>query len=329
MLRRALRSGRCEIRTESLAVELTLDATGRRATGVRYLDLGGGPGAGDPPVRQVRADRVVLAGGAFETPRFLLRAGVGNGSGLVGRNLMFHFQTIVVGGFARRLWGASRGRAVTHLHDDHIVGDAAQRAAAREAGLPWLRGGIVEHGSSAGPIAEALIHGPGAHHAGAMRDSSLRERLWVFTMQGEDVAQPTNRIDLDPQVRDAWGLPAGRVTYRPHRHELATFAHVAPLLEAVLVEAGAEWTIASSSPPVGEHDRDSPLGPAPASRHIMGTARMGSDPSSSVVGPECRLWDVENVAVCDSSVFPTSTGYGPTLTLAALAARTATLLAAG
>ena len=68
-----------------------------------------------------------------------------------------------------------------------------------------------------------------------MRDSSLRDRLWVFTMQGEDLAQPSNRIDLDPTVRDAWGFPAGRVTYaaappragrlRPRR---------APILEAVL-----------------------------------------------------------------------------------------------
>jgi choline dehydrogenase-like flavoprotein len=53
---------------------------------------------------------------------------------------------------------------------------------------------------------------------------------------------------------------------------------------------------------------------------------MGSSPEDSVVDPECRLWDCENVVVCDSSVFCTSTGYGPTLTLVALAARTARLL---
>ena len=327
LLRRALGTGRCRIVPEALAVAITRDATGRRATGVRYLDLSAGPDAGDPPVVELRSAYVVLAGGAFETPRLLLRDGIGNSSGMVGRNLMYHFQTLTVGAFPQRVWGASRGRAVTHLHDDHIVGDDAQRAAARAAGLPWLRGGIVEHGGAAGPVQEALIYGPGAHHDASMRDSSLRERLWVFTMQGEALARPENRVDLDPAVRDAWGGPAGRVTWSPHRHELATSAHVGPILEAVLRDAGAEWTVTSPSPPIGDDAGMSPLGLAPASRHVIGTARMGNDPATSVVDPWSRLWDVDNVVVCDSSVFPTSTGYGPTLTLVALAARAATALA--
>lgn len=326
MLRRALRTGRCRVVPDAYAVDITLDASRRRATGVRYLDLSVPPDhAGRAPMRELRARHVVLAGGAFETPRLLLRTGIGNSSGLVGRNLMFHFQTLVAGALPERVWGASRGRAVTHLHDDHIVGDVSSAVAARDAGLPWLRGGIVEHGGAAGPIQEALIYGPGAHHAQAMRDSSLRERLWVFTMQGEDLAQPTNRVDLDPSVTDRWGYPAGRVTYRPHRHELATSAHVAPILEAVLRDAGAEWTAVTTSPPIDAHGT-TPLGLAPASYHIMGTARMGADPATSVVDPTGRLWDVSNLLVADSSVFATSTGYGPTLTLAALAARAATLL---
>ena len=69
-----------------------------------------------------------------------------------------------------------------------------------------------------------------------------------------------------------------------------------------------------------------PLGIAPASYHIMGTCRMGADPTTSVVDPEGRFWDVENMLCADSSVFPTSAGYNPTLTIAALASRTAHLL---
>jgi choline dehydrogenase-like flavoprotein len=124
-------------------------------------------------------------------------------------------------------------------------------------------------------------------------------------------------------------LPAGRVTYSPHRHELAASAYAAPLHEAVLLDAGAELAFSATSPPQGDldlHATSSPLGIAPASRHVMGTARMGSDPSTSVVSPEQRLWDVDNVLVCDSSVFVTASGYNPTLTLAALAHRAATLL---
>ena len=100
--------------------------------------------------------------------------------------------------------------------------------------------------------------------------------------------------------------------------------------EAILLDAGAEVAFTSTSPPQGDlgaHAAANPLGIAPASRHVMGTARMGIDPATSVVTPEQRLWDLDNVVVCDSSVFVTSTGYNPTLTLAALSHRAATLLA--
>jgi len=321
MLARALATGRCDLRPESHVTDVLLDASGRRTTGVRYLDADGG-------AHEVRAGHVVLAAGAFETPRLLLLCGVGNSSGLVGRNLMYHFQTFTVGGFPFSLHG-DRGRSVTHLHDDFCAPGEADHAAGRAAGLPWIRGGIVEHGAAAHPIQEALNYPTGALHNTCMRGSSLRDRLWVFTMQGEDLAQPANGIDLDPSVRDVWGRPAGRVTYAPHRHELVASAHWAPLLERVMVEAGAEWSVSSTSPPVADDGAvvEHPLGMAPASRHVMGICRMGTDPATSVVGPEGRFHDVENLLCADSSVFVTSTGYGPTLTLAALAHRTASLLA--
>ena len=121
-------------------------------------------------------------------------------------------------------------------------------------------------------------------------------------------------------MRDAWGLPAGRVTYRPHRHELVLSEHVAPIHEAILRDAGAEWVITTTSPPVAAPTSGPPAATRPASYHIMGTCRMGTDPATSVVGPEGRLWDVDNVLVADSSVFPTSAGYNPTLTLVSVAA---------
>lgn len=326
-LQRALRTGRCELRPDAYVTGVVVDAAGRQATGVRYLDLTGYP---DPPVREVGARRaVVLAAGAFETPRLLLRSGLGGD--LVGRYLMYHFQTFTVGVFPEPT-GGERGRSVTHLHDDLMIDGADLRAAAREAGLPWLRGGVTEHGAGPGPVEEAGTYPPGEGHLRSMADSSLRRRLWAFTVQGEDLPQATNRVDLDPAVRDVWGFPAGRVTYSPHRHELAASAYAAPLHEAVLVDAGAVVAFSATSPPQGDldlHAELSPLGIAPASRHVMGTARMGADPARSVVSPEQRLWDVDNVAVCDSSVFVTSSGYNPTLTLAALAHRAATLLCGG
>ncbi len=326
-LQRVLASGRGQIRPESSVTDILLDASGRRARGVRYLDLTGFP---DPPVVEVSAARaVIVAGGAFETARLLLRNGLGGE--LVGRYLTYHYQTFTVGIFEGDT-GGERGRDVTHLHDDLMIDTPELRSAAHAAGLPWVRGGVTEHGSASKPVEEAQMQPTGEWHAAAMANGALRRRMWVLTMQGEDLPQATNRIDLDPSVRDAWGHPAGRVTYAPHRHELVASDHAAALHEAMLLDAGAEATFSSTSPPRGDldaHELVNPIGVAPASRHIMGTTRMGTDPRTSVVGPEQRLWDVENVLVCDSSVFVTSAGYNPTLTLAALSHRAATLLAGG
>ena len=116
-----------------------------------------------------------------------------------------------------------------------------------------------------------------------MLDSPMRDRMAAFTMQGEDLPQATNRIDLDPTVRDVWGLPAGRVTYR-RTATRSPCASTAPRLEAVIRDAGAS----------GDHDdiaagerrgRRERMVSTPASYHIMGTCRMGTDPTARWSGP--------------------------------------------
>jgi choline dehydrogenase-like flavoprotein len=309
-LQRALCSGRAELRPETFVSRVRLEAG--RATGVDYVGPDGAPGT-------ETARHVLLACGAVETARLLLLSGFS--SPLIGRRFMTHFQTIVTGVMPFRLHGG-RGRSVTHVHDDHVLVTEESSRAARDAGLPWIRGGLVEHGSGGHPIMEAKTYPPGKAHKDLMRYSSVRERLWAFTMQGEDLPQLTNTVDLDPSVRDARGFPVARLTYRPHRHELVASDFHRARLEAVLADMGAGWIRSSTSPdPVGPFSAY--LSPAPASYHVMGTARMGTDPSRSVVDPTCRVHEAPNVSVVDSSVFVTSTGYGPTLTLVALALRAA------
>jgi glyoxylase-like metal-dependent hydrolase (beta-lactamase superfamily II) len=130
---------------------------------------------------------------------------------------------------------AHKGRSVTHAHDDHIIVTPEARAAAAEAGLPFVRGGLVEHGGAAHPMLESKFYPWGPTHKDMMRASPMREHLVAFTMQGEDLPQSSNRIDLDPEVRDVRGLPVARTTYHPHRHELAASAFHAPRLEAILI----------------------------------------------------------------------------------------------
>ena len=310
-LRNSLRTGKCEIRPECIVERVLLDASGTRARGVRYLDR-------DGRAHEVTGRVVVVAGGAWETPRLLLRSEIANSSGLIGRYLMYHFQTFVVGTFPHRLHG-HRGRSVTHLHDDHMLIDHDVRTCAKAHDLPYFRAGIVEHGGGGGPIMEAIYTRPGVAHTREMLESAMRDRLWAFTIQGEDLPQITNRIDLDPSVRDVHGFPAGRATYDVHRHEVVASRYYAPKLEEIMRAAGAEWAFAATSPPLAG-DRAGPQA-ASMSRHIMGTCRMGTDPKTSVVDEWQRFHDVENMVCTDSSVFPTSTGYGPTLTIVALAIR--------
>jgi gluconate 2-dehydrogenase alpha chain len=309
LLLRAMATGRVELLAEHFVPRIRFE--GRRATGVDVV-------AADGSSRFIAARHVIVAAGAIETPRLLLLSGVDHP--LVGRYLMVHFQTIVAGGMPFRTW-TERGRAVTHLHDDMIDGDDASRDAARAAGLPWIRGGMTEHTGAAMPIMEAKHYPRGPAHSRLMAESPIRKKLWAFTMQGEDLAYPTNRVDLDPTVRDARGYPVARVTYRPGRHELVAHEHFGPRLAAILKEMGAEWTAVTSSP--GRANTGPTPDSVPESRHNMGTVRMGTDPATSVADPFGRLHDCDNVIVADSSVFVTSTGYGPTLTLATLATRAA------
>ncbi len=316
MLRRALLTGRAELRPDCFVSSVVV--RDGRATGVEYIDASG--------ARIVESARyVVVACGAIETPRLLLLSGLEHP--LIGRHLMFHFQTFTMGQFPMRIH-PHRGRSVTHVHDDHMVPDTASQKAAADAGLPWIKGGMVEHAGPAHPVLEAKLYPWGAAHKQAMRDSPLRDHMWGFCMQGEDLPQATNRVDLDPRIRDARGLPVARITYRPHRHEEVASAHYATVLEEILREAGSLWQISTSSPEPSSGDFGGHLSPIPTSRHIMGTVRMGADPATSVCDPWGRLHDVPNVLIADSSPFVTSTGYGPTLTLVALALRNARALVA-
>lgn len=313
LLTRAIRSGRAELFDQTFVSRIRRN--GRVATGVDCVGADGSTFSIDARV-------VVVAAGAVETPRLLLLSEFDNP--LIGRYLMVHFQTFAVGAMEDRLH-AQRGRTVTHVHDDAIDGDDATHRAAREAHLPYLRGGMVEHGGTSLPIMEAINYPWGKRHADAMERSTLRDRLWAFTMQGEDLPYVTNRVDLDPQIKDARGFPVARITYRAGRHELVAHRHHGPRLEAVLKEMGALWTMIASSP--GTNDGNGRMSAIPQSRHVMGTTRMGEDPNSSVVDPFGRLHGTDNVIVADSSVFVTSSGYGPTLTLVALASRAASHLA--
>jgi gluconate 2-dehydrogenase alpha chain len=154
-----------------------------------------------------------------------------------------------------------------------------------------------------------------------MRDSLLRDRLLGVTLVGEDLPYETNRVDLDPSVKDWRGRPVARITYGPGTHEVAAQAFYMPLMIEILRVAGADKAFAIAELPSERFPVAS--GSVPDTEHVMGGMRMGDDPTTSVTDSVGRLHALDNLYVSDGGLFPTSGGHNPTLTIMALALRNA------
>lgn len=301
-------------------------AGGTRATGAVWQDAAGA-------THTETADIVVLAASAVETPRLLLMSangahpnGIGNATDQVGRNLMFHFFTLGVALFEDDVH-AWKGPASTFTLDDFVGPDTS--ALARATGLPYLKGGICEVGGSFLLLEEAGIYASipnswGLLHKNFMKTGLIRRHFAGVSMVGEDLAQADNRVDLDPDVRDVYGAPVPRITYSSHRHEIEASALIAPKLAAICLAApgailGAPLPVGALTSVTGQGGA---LAGAAATAHVMGTARMGDDPATSVTDATGRVHGIDNLFVCDGSVFASSGGANPTLTIMAMALRT-------
>ena len=243
----------------------------------------------------------MLAASAIESARLCLLSptpgggALGNSSGQVGQNLMFHFQTNVNGFFPRRVHG-QRGLAVTSgLSDFRGVepGGAEVRVFDTPDGPRAFLGGICEFSASQGlTITEdgdvysfqlpLLAYGQPLKNA--LRDQPLGQHLFGLLMQGEDAPQRTNNVTLDPTVQDVFGLPAPRITYKNHAYEVESRRFYVPVMKQVVGNAGTTRVFTAPC--------DALLGDPPTSRHVVGTLRMGADAATSVTRPDGRFHDV-------------------------------------
>lgn len=314
-LRQALLSGNCQLRTQCQATRLAHD--GGHVMGVTYVDATGA-------VQTAIASAYVLAASAIESARLCLLSELGNGSGHVGQNLMFHYQTNVNGFLPRRVHG-NRGMAVTSgLSDFRGVepGGAEVRVVQTDAGARAYLGGVVEFSAPQGlaitedgfVYAFDLRRSLGQPLKDAIRDQPIGQHLFGLLMQGEDAPRRENSVTLDPTVRDVFGLPVPRVTYDNHAFEREARKFYLPVMREIVRNSGTERVFAAPC--------DAVFGP-PTSRHVLGTLRMGTDPAASVTRPDGRFHDVDNLYCVDGAVFPTGGGWNPTLTIVALALRTA------
>ena len=294
---RAIAAG-AEVRPECMVAQVTHDTRGR-VTGVVYFR------GDDTTTRHFqRARNVAVCGYAIETPRLLLNSasalfpnGLANASGLVGRCFMVHAGHQVFARFDDRInqYKAPPGLALTE-HFNRTIPDAG-----------FVCGYTIE---AVGPhpvdFASRMTTARGVWGTELRRLMMDYNHYAGIGIVGEVLPQRTNYVRLHPIERDRFGLPIPHVVFSYHDNDRRLIAHAIAQMRRIMEAAGGAdcW----------DADRTA---------HLLGTCRMGKDPKDSVVDADSRAHDVPNLFICDGSVFASGTAVNPSLTIEAIAARTA------
>lgn len=290
-------TGRCEVRPESYVFRIGMSSAGR-ATGVNYYDR-------DRKEQFQKARAVVVCGNGSETPKLLLNSGtnaegLANSSGAVGRYLMFNKGGGAAARFEHPL-NEYKGANVTRILHDFYDSDPKR----------GFYGGGGFDARSGGP----LTWGQSVPKGTPTWGPEFKEYLQSYTYwmncsgHGTSLAQETNRIDIDPELKDAWGVPAMRVTYKDHPDDTKHAAWQVERAVEIMDAAGAKQIVPSEA------------SEASGGVHLLGTCRMGNDPATSVIDKYHRTHDVRNLFLCDGSSMVTSGRGQPTQTIEALAFR--------
>lgn len=288
-----------EIRTGCRVREITVGDDGM-ANGVLYYDE-------DGILQEQKAEIVVLACNGIGTPRLLLNSksehhpdGLGNSSGLVGKNLMFHPYAMIMGIFDEPL--PDRGPLGCSIWSHEFYQTDRSRGFVRGYSYEAIRGFAPAQAALFGAVGGRVPWGAG-HHDAYGRFYNHTAGMVAIT---EDLPDESNTVTLDPELTDSNGIPAPKINYTLSENSQRMLAHSIERGQEVLRAAGAVDTFAD------------PL-MRQAGWHLMGTARMGTDPKTSVVNEWGRSHDVKNLFIIDGSIFVTAAGVNPTSTIQALA----------
>jgi choline dehydrogenase-like flavoprotein len=302
----AQRTGKCAIQTDAVASHVTVDRNTGLANGVAYLDRQ------TRAPREVRGKIVVVCASTLESTRLLLNSGAGfcNSSGALGRYVMDHIAGAASGALPVRethAWEGPPRRPVGVYIPRGLNLDRP-----RTEGMIRGYGMQGSHNSSYGSAGSiAGVAGFGKQFKDAVR---ARENVWRFgiTAYAECLPRWDNFVELDPEVKDAWGVPALRIHATWSDNELKLYRYMLDEAEQMLRTAGAESVV----------KQQEPRWPGGAT-HEVGTARMGNDPRKSVVNKWRQAHDVKNLFVPDGASFVSSPSQNPTLTMMALSLQTA------
>ena len=323
----ALASGNLDLISDAMAREVTIGPDGR-ATGVVFIDRRTGK------ERVVKGKVVVLAASSGETVRILLNSkstlfpqGLANSSGLVGKYIM---DTV----------GASLGGQIPAM--ENLPPHNEDGAGGNHAYVPWwlyqeqlagklgfARGYHIEFGGGR----QMPGFGTGAGLENITRGSYGRKFkeearryygsfMW-FAGRGEMIPNDDSFCDLDPVVKDKWGIPALRFHWKWSEHETRQAAH--------MQRTFADWITAMGGKPRSQPLADGAKAIEPGGKiiHEVGGAIMGSDPRKSVTNQWCQTWDVKNLFLTDGAPFCSNADKNPTLTIMAMAWRASDYLLAG
>jgi choline dehydrogenase-like flavoprotein len=293
----AIRNG-AEIRANCMVARVNLGRDGR-VTGVTYFDE-------DGREHTQKARAVVISGYSIETPRLLLNSacpgfenGLANSSDCVGRYLMAQAGNVILGRFQQpvRMYKAPPAHALTEaFYETDPKRDFARGFAVQTVGpLPIA-------------FAKQMMVAKGAWGWGLRRVMMDYNHWAAFGFLGEILPHAENRVQLADET-DGFGLPVAKVTFGLGENDQKLIDFGVKKTMEIMSAAGAEEVV--------QEQRFA---------HLVGAARMGKDPRTSVVDQFGRTHDIPNLFICDGSIMPTQGSANPGLTIMALAARIADYL---
>ena len=298
-----------ELRTNALAKNVLVDQNGQ-AAGVAYIDRD------SKQEVEVYGRAVVVAAGCIESSHIMLNSksrhwpnGIANSSGQLGRNLCDHLYGESARGYLPQLVG--QPSFPDHVADSTIAWMPRWQNLNDPHEEKFIRGYAVypDGGCSEFPWYAHDLDGFGSSFK-----REIRRRYpspVTFGVQAPTLRSDMNYMDLDPEVKDPYGIPVARIHFEWDENVLKMWEHSKEICAAALKAAGGEYTGSADAPEIPGW-----------SLHETGTCRMGNDPKAFVTNRFGQTHDVPNLYVCDASVFLNCTDKTTTISILTFTLRT-------
>lgn len=322
----ALKTGKLEVRTDSVVAAVRMNNE-NRASGVTYIERFTGKSV------DVDASHVVLAASTLENTRLLLlsaKGGLANSSGLLGQYMIDQVSGGGAAGYLPKLKGGP-----SRLDDGKSAGITIPNLVnidEKTKQKDFIRGYVMNAtgGQSEYPLFAPALPGFGSSWKKEVKSRYVAQaRVWIAG--GEMLARKENFVELDPEVKDHWGIPVLKIHFTHCDNDRKLLAHFQSSAEELFHKAGGELMRGmGETGPVGFPGAPgSPDAPPSTPRrdiiggsiHEVGTARMSVNPKEGVLNSYCQTHDIANLYVFGGNAFPSTGDKHPTLTMMALTAR--------